>query len=143
MLSMTVCFAAEEPNIEEAIAELDLYLQSLNVLPEHLFQIHTCCREALNNIVEHGDCRQSRSPLMFSLSIEICKRRDERIATIQITDNGEAFEPPESAIGGPQNLALSGRGWTILRQWSDTLTFGRTDGLNRLTFTKQLTWRAN
>lgn len=137
MVAMTVKFKAEAPNIEKAVVQLELYLETLNVLPEHRFQIQTCCREALNNIVEHGTQRQQEAPLMFSLSLSLENHPNGRSAQVQITDNGAAYEPP-TALPGPEELSLSGRGWSILQQWSDELSLTRKRGLNYLTMTKRL-----
>ena len=137
MASMIVRFQAEEANIEKAIEQLELYLETQDVLPEHQFQIQTCCREALNNIVEHGTQGQQESPLMFSLALWLEKHPNERRARVQITDNGDAYEPP-TASPEPEKLSLSGRGWSILQQWSDELSLTRQQGLNYLTITKRL-----
>ncbi len=137
MASMIVRFQAEETNIEKAIKQLELYLETLDVLPEHQFQIQTCCREALNNIVEHGIQGRHESPLMFSLSLRLEKHSNGHRARIQITDNGDAYEPPTTSPK-PEELSLSGRGWSILQQWSDELSLTRQQGLNYLTITKRL-----
>lgn len=137
MAAMTVRFEAEAPNIEKAVLQLELYLEKLDVSPKQQFQIQTCCREALNNIVEHGTRRQQESPLMFSLSLWLEKYPNGRRARVQITDNGAAYEPP-AASPGPEELSLSGRGWLILQQWSDELSLIRKRGVNYLTMTKRL-----
>ncbi|MEA1079581.1 ATP-binding protein [Marinobacter qingdaonensis] len=137
MASVIVRFQAKEANIEKAIEQLELYLETLDVSPEHQFQIQTCCREALNNIVEHGTQGQQESPLMFSLSLWLEKHPNRRRARVQITDNGAAYEPP-TASPKPDELSLSGRGWSILQQWSDELSLTRKQGLNYLTITKRL-----
>ena len=76
-------------------------------------------------------------PLVW-LTDELWLKRQDGIA-VEIRDRGQPMSspPPESPVAAETD-AESGRGWHIIRQWTDTATYTRERNENVLTLTRRL-----
>jgi serine/threonine-protein kinase RsbW len=95
------------------------------------FQLTCAVVEAVNNCIEHAYGGRPGQP------ISLCWRPIGNSITVEIRDRGEAMESPPPEEPEAQADALSGRGWHIIRQWTDTVTYRREGGENILTLTRR------
>jgi len=97
------------------------------------FQLTCAIVEAVNNCIEHAYGGESGHPITL-----VWLRNRDGIA-VEIRDQGRLMPspPPESpAMAGVD--AESGRGWHIIRQWTDAVTYTREANENVLTLTRGL-----
>lgn len=97
------------------------------------FQLTCAIIEAVNNIVEHAYKGEAEHP------ISLTWHRGSACITVEIRDRGlpMAVPPPENP-GGADAYAESGRGWQIIREWTDTARYSREGEENLLTLTRRL-----
>jgi serine/threonine-protein kinase RsbW len=93
-------------------------------------RIDMCSVEAVTNIVTHGYADDAAHEIRLSLA------RDAHVVSLEIEDDGTAFDPREIARPErPANLAdakIGGLGVHIVRSLSDELQHQRCGELNRL-----------
>ena len=104
--------------------------------PEQVGRLDICLHEALANIVDHSS--GADRPLSVRLRLEILGTGDSREALVTVSDLGKAFDPL-SAAPRPRPATLAeavpgGLGLVMIRGFSDTQDYRRTDGANHLTF---------
>jgi len=97
------------------------------------FQLTCAIVEAVNNCMKHAYGGELGHPISL-----LWLRRQDGIA-VEIRDRGQPMSspPPESPVAAETN-AESGRGWHIIRQWTDTATYTRERNENVLTLTRRL-----
>jgi serine/threonine-protein kinase RsbW len=97
------------------------------------FQLTCAIVEAVNNCIEHA---YSGEPGHL---ISLRWLRDPEVIAVEIRDSGRTMpsETPRT-IAAADVDADSGRGWHIIRQWTDSATYTREDKDNVLTLTRRL-----
>ena len=97
------------------------------------FELTCAIVEAVNNCVEHAYGGETGHPI----SLLWLRQRDG--ITVEIRDRGRPMPspPPESPVAAETD-AESGRGWHLIRQWTDTATYTRERNENVLTLTRRL-----
>jgi len=97
------------------------------------FQLTCAIIEAVNNCIEHAYGGEPGHPITL-----LWLRRRDGVA-VEIRDRGRpmASPPPESPAAAGAD-AESGRGWHIIRQWTDTVTYTRDANENLLVLTRWL-----
>ena len=111
---------------------LDLCAQAgLDALAANQFT--TAIREALNNCIKHAYGGEPGHPINLLWSL------NPGVVAIEIRDKGcpmptSALEPPPM----PAWDAESGRGWRIIREWTDSVSYTREPHENVLTLTYRL-----
>jgi serine/threonine-protein kinase RsbW len=102
---------------------------------ELLADLKLALTEAASNSVRHayGENGDGVVEILYEL-------HDDRL-TIEVTDEGEGFEPPAEAAGEPETMSEGGLGIAIIRAIADEVEFGpQKDGTgSRLRFVKKLT----
>lgn len=94
------------------------------------YQVQVCIAEALNNVVRHSGQRPGTRHIFLGLYPQ---RQSIRI---EIRDSGKAYDPPRNAMHKSDDE--NGRGWMILRQWTDRIRYRRHGRINRLSLTFEL-----
>lgn len=96
------------------------------------FQLTCAIVEAVNNCVEHAYAGKIGQPISVSWI------PGPEAIVVEIRDRGQPmpFPPPETAAVSDV-AAESGRGWHIIRQWTDTVAYTRALDENVLTLTRQ------
>ncbi len=97
------------------------------------FQLTCAIVEAVNNCIEHAYEGEPGHP------ISLLWLRNPDGVVVEIRDQGRpmAALPPE-AVAMPEADAESGRGWHIIRQWTDSATYTRQANENVLRLTRRL-----
>ncbi len=97
------------------------------------FKLTCAIIEALNNCIEHAYGGESGHP------IDLIWTRNPRELAIEIRDQGHPM-PDMAADASPMpgSDAESGRGWHIIREWTDSVSYTREPQHNVLTLTHRL-----
>ena len=122
----------EIQQIRENLTELaelwtipDSELRQLEVMVEELFS--NIIRFAYNDNLEH--------------QIEIRLLNGDRMVGIEIIDDGIPFNPldhQQDALSDPAISDIGGMGLTLVRTFSDSITYSRTNEKNHLKITKKI-----
>ena len=122
----------EIPTIRKDLTEL----QSLWLIPDsEMRQIRLIIEEIFSNII-----RYAFSDLQEHLIHVQLKKVSDEIA-IQITDDGIPFNPLEynqGAITDPASSVDGGMGLTLIKTFSNSITYERVDSKNQLLITKKI-----
>jgi sigma-B regulation protein RsbU (phosphoserine phosphatase) len=96
------------------------------------FQLTCAIVEAVNNCIEHAYGGRPGQP------ISLCWRAAHDGVTVEIRDRGAPLTSvvPETTEATDTD-ALSGRGWHIIRQWTDGASYRREGDENLLTLTRR------
>ncbi len=98
------------------------------------FKLTTAIVEALNNCIEHAYGGEPGLPIDLEWT-----RSDEAVA-VAIHDEGQALPARALDPATPASAyADGGRGWQIIHEWTDAVSYRRTDNRNVLTLTYYLT----
>jgi serine/threonine-protein kinase RsbW len=120
-----------------------VWLQSVaraqSVPPEQIVRLDHCLDEALANVIAHGGPTALASPVRVQFGV----RRSGSTGTAQLSvaDAGMAFDPstyPPELTPRPANLAEAkpgGLGLLMIRNFSDDVSYRRSEGRNHLTIT--------
>ena len=122
----------EIPTIRKDLTEL----QSLWSIPDsEMRQIRLIIEEIFSNIIRYAfsDLQE------HFIQVQLKKLNDE--ITIQITDDGIPFNPLEynqGIITDPASSVDSGMGLTLIKTFSNSITYERVDSHNQLLITKKI-----
>jgi serine/threonine-protein kinase RsbW len=96
------------------------------------FQLTCAIVEAVNNCIEHAYAGEVGKPISVSWM------PNPEAIVVEIRDRGQPMPslPPETAAT-PDVAAESGRGWHIIREWTDTADYIRETDENVLTLTRR------
>jgi serine/threonine-protein kinase RsbW len=95
------------------------------------FQLTSAIVEAVNNCIEHAYAGEPG----HQISLRWLERPEAIV--VEIRDDGEAMPagaPPHGNVADVD--ADSGRGWHIIRQWTDSAVYDRDQSGNLLTLTR-------
>jgi len=96
------------------------------------FQLTCAIVEAVNNSIEHAYGGEKGHPISL-----LWLRTGDGIA-IEIRDRGLPMDlPPPEKTEAAEASAESGRGWHIIREWTDTASYRREGEENVLTLTRR------
>lgn len=126
--------APELPRLAAAVEEM---AETEAWAPDVAFQIQLALDEIGDNLVEHRTEAQSTY-------MEITLNSDERTATVEVVDDGVAFDPTADAPAADVSSALEDRpigglGLHLIRNMMDEVDYRREDGRNILTLVKHRT----
>jgi serine/threonine-protein kinase RsbW len=99
-------------------------------------RLHLCCVEAVTNIIMHGYTDGGAHPICLGL------RRESETVTLEIEDEGRAFDPLRRPDRHPvrdlEHARVGGWGIPIMRRFSDEIQYRRAGARNVLTFVFRL-----
>lgn len=104
---------------------------------EHLVRLDHCLDEALANVIMHGGATARAAQVLLRFGVR--RGRGGCTAELLVVDEGAEFDSstlPAEPRPKPASLAeadLGGLGLLMLRNFSDELTYRRSDGRNHLT----------
>lgn len=111
MSSIAVTRPVTTDSIEEVLSLLENVLCTAKATELETFQVMTCCREALNNIVEHSGQQT------FGFSVRVFPDKERHQMVIGFAHTGQ-FDRPKVSATMPVDT-VSGRGWPIIEAWMD------------------------
>ncbi|UDL07038.1 ATP-binding protein [Marinobacter sp. CA1] len=115
-----------EAAMEWVITKLDSHKGDQEFCHQLLFSV----REALNNVVEHSGATT------FSIRLRAFERQGQPWIGFRCRDNGKGYVIPSHNRSQP--LALQGRGWPIIKAWTDSVRLRRLGEINELTLFKNV-----
>ena len=95
------------------------------------FQMETCAIEAINNAIIHAYEKKTDRKVWIEWSLQ------QNVLTISVIDNGIAMSQaiPNTLVNPEKE---SGRGWFIMKQWTDSIDYSSSNGKNTVTLRKIL-----
>jgi serine/threonine-protein kinase RsbW len=97
------------------------------------FKLTCAIVEALNNCIEHAYGGEPGHP------IDLIWTKNPDVVAIEIRDQGHPMpDMITDASPMPGSAAESGRGWHIIREWTDSVSYTRETHENVLTLTHRL-----
>ncbi len=130
----------EIPNIPEALApanaQAEEWSEAHDVPPKVTYLLLLAMEELVTNCIAYGYDDADRH--IISVELEIAAG----VLSITVMDDGHAFNPlamaaPDLTVEVAQR-SIGGLGIHMLRQMSDTITYERVDGTNRVMLTKSI-----
>ena len=105
-------------------------LEHLRIDRDIIDEITLALNEACANVVQHAGPHDD-----YEVRVDI----DDERCRIQVTDQGEGFDPSLLVEQGPEGLLDGGSGLRLMRALVDTLQFEQDhEGRHRVTFIKRL-----
>ena len=131
----TISIRADSTEAQRASTWLSEAGSARGVPADSLGRLDLCVTEVLANVIAHGGAGASASPI--HLRLEVSRSVSGGAVSVTVSDAGTAFDPlkviPKAR---PRTLAEAepgGHGLTLLRRFSDTLEYSRSEGQNHLT----------
>lgn len=124
------------------IGELDAIQETIRSIsaegnwpPDLTYQIELILEELCINVINHGEVDGTQP-----IKVVIVSGTDE--VTIEISDNGKAFDPTKdvktpSKITSIEDSGIGGWGVHLAHTFSDEMRYKRVDGMNCLTLVKR------
>ena len=101
---------------------------------DQFHRLDVCLNEVLANIIAYGGAQALECPI--GLRLEVHRHQGGSEANLTVCDSGTAFDPLASAPRPrPQSLADAepgGLGLVMIRSIADKLSYGHSEGRNRL-----------
>lgn len=118
---------------------LDSFSDRAGLPDEVRFSLQLCVEELVLNVVNHG----FDDPGEHDILVDLHFREDGRTLTVQITDDGRAFDPvsdaPAPNLGASlEDRPLGGLGLHLVRTLMDDISYRREGGRNCLSLTKRV-----
>lgn len=118
-------------------AALDSFSDRAGLPDEARFNLQLCVEELVLNVVNHGfDGAAGEHDILVDLQFQ----EDSRTLTVQITDDGRAFDPVSDAPvpkldASLEDRPLGGLGLHLVRTLMDDISYRREEGRNHLALT--------
>ncbi len=126
--------AADQSEVLEAIAEaLDGLAEQKGLGQDTVFRANLAVEELVLNAMIHGGASSDAPPRM-----DVALALGPDGLTIEVGDNGPAFNPLEDAppapdIGPGHELSVGGLGIHLVKNMVDRMSYRRVEGWNRIT----------
>jgi len=123
--------------IQPASRAAEAWLQEQGSPPDTGFFVSLAIEELVTNCIKYGYDDAAEHLIEIVLSIM------QRVLTLEIIDDGRAFDPssvpPPDLSRAFEDRPVGGLGIHLLRELTDSMSYERRDGANRLTLTKRIT----
>ena len=126
--------SADQSEVLGAIAEaLDGLAEQKGLGQDTVFRANLAVEELVLNAMVHGGASSAAPPRM-----DVAMALGPDGLTIEVGDNGPAFNPLEDAppapdIGPGQELSIGGLGIHLVKNMVDRMSYRRVEGWNRIT----------
>lgn len=132
---LTLSVDAED--VRTASAWLERESCACGIPADQIFRLDLCLNEALANIIAHGGATVATEPVLLELRTQSGK--EYFAAALTVSDAGSAYNPlttsPPPAPLTLEEATPGGLGLTMLRHFSDDLSYSYLTGRNHLTIT--------
>ena len=123
--------------ISSAAARIDAFCAAHGLAPGICFEVTLAVDELMTNTIGYGYDDGGEH------SIDLVLRIEADTLTVQIADDGRAFDPLQAQkpnLGAPlEDRAIGGLGIYLVRKTMDEVAYRRQDGRNVVTQTKRAT----
>ena len=137
-MSSTLSVTGHLDELETISRWLDATTKAWDISGSVTFNLHLCCEELVSNAVRHGigtdtQAHNTQDHLLIRLSAQT------ETLQLDIEDRGPPFDP--TAVDEPvmpdnlESARIGGLGIHLARQFSDSMSYERIDGTNRISLT--------
>ena len=109
-------FASRAEAVPAVIEDVRSLCRGAGFAPQQAFEIATCTAEAINNAIEHAYAGSPDGVVTVS-----CTVRDG-VLVVEVADRGARMRGAIPVHPAPAD-GEAGRGWGIMRAWSDRLRY--------------------
>lgn len=113
------------------------WCRELGMDDEYSFQIEVCTVEAINNSIIHAYQNKPDEQVHIECTVHNNSIHNNKLISIKISDTGQAMTQaiPDKLVSEDSE---SGRGWYIMKQWTDSVHYSSNDGVNTTTLEKSI-----
>lgn len=126
--------SADRDGLGEALDALESCLSARGVPPAAIGPVLIALDEVISNILNHGGRGEAGPRVEIDVSVA------SGAVQVQISDDGAPFNPMEAQAPDTslsvEDRAIGGLGIHLVRKLMDTVGYDRSDGRNRLRFSK-------
>jgi sigma-B regulation protein RsbU (phosphoserine phosphatase) len=123
---------ASENGVANATVKAGKYCRQHNLPEAFSFQVEVAVAEVLNNVLEHALPNRANHKIEL-----ICHLQDDALV-IKAIDDGLPLQTLPGDKRMPACRAESGRGWPIIINWIDEISFNRANDRNHLLMKKRI-----
>jgi len=129
--------ASQLKSVSEAGSKVSGWCRELGMDDEYCFQIEVCTVEAVNNSIIHAYQNKPDEQVHIECTVHSHSVHNSKLITIKISDTGQAMTQaiPDKLVSIDSE---SGRGWYIMKQWTDSVHYNSIDGVNITTLEKSI-----
>ncbi len=135
--AINLSIASQLDSVSEVGSIVSDWCRELGMEDEHSFQIEICTVEAVNNSIIHAYQNKSDQQVHIECTIHNNSTCNSKRIRIKISDTGQAMTQmiPDELVSEDSE---SGRGWYIMKQWTDSVRYSSIDGVNTTTLEKSI-----
>lgn len=132
---LTLQVPANTESIVPASKAAESWLERRGLLPDAGLLVNLALEEIVTNCIQYGydDAEEHLIEIVLSVT--------GRVLTMLVIDDGRAFDasqvPTPDLSLAIEHRPIGGLGIHVLREMTDSMTYERTEGKNRLTLTKR------
>jgi anti-sigma regulatory factor (Ser/Thr protein kinase) len=132
---LTLQVPANTESIVPASKAAESWLERRGLLPDAGLLVNLALEEIVTNCIQYGydDAEEHLIEIVLSVT--------GRVLTMLVIDDGRAFDasqvPTPDLSLAIEHRPIGGLGIHLLREMTDSMTYERTEGKNRLTLTKR------
>lgn len=123
--------------VSEVGSTISTWCRELGMDDEQSFQIEVCTVEAVNNSIIHAYQNKPNGQVFIECAVHNNDMHDSKLISIKVSDKGQAMTQiiPDKLVS---ENSESGRGWYIMKQWTDSVYYSSIDGMNTTTLEKSI-----
>lgn len=133
---LTLRIANDVAELSRVAESVDLYCGANGLPADAAFDINVALEELLMNTISYGFENSKSHEIVVTIA------KDRETVTIEISDDGQAFDPLQAAapdLDAPlEERRIGGLGIHFVKTMMDTVEYRRADGRNHLTLRKRI-----
>jgi len=135
--TINLSIASQLDSVSEVGSTVSNWCRELGMNDEHSFQIELCTVEAINNSIIHAYQNKTDEQVYIECTVYDNSIYNSKLISIKISDTGQAMTQaiPDKLVSQDSE---SGRGWYIMKQWTDSVHYSSIDGVNTTTLEKSI-----
>jgi serine/threonine-protein kinase RsbW len=135
--AINLSIASQLDSVSSVGSTVSAWCHELGMNDEHSFQIEICTVEAVNNSIIHAYQNKPDEQVHIECIVYDNSISNSKLISIKISDTGIAMTQaiPDKLVSQDSE---SGRGWYIMKQWTDSVHYSSIDGVNTTTLEKSI-----
>lgn len=138
MMDLSLCLDAQLPSLQNLSAEIEKFARSAKWPANVEYQIQLVLEEIVINIVNYSSCGNGQ----VQVNVNLVSAEDA--ITVEITDNGQAFDPltdapPPDTESALEDRPTGGLGIHLVQTLMDHVSYKRAGDMNQLTLVRRRT----
>ncbi|MCP3848934.1 MAG: ATP-binding protein [Gammaproteobacteria bacterium] len=135
--TINLSIASQLDSVSGVGSSVSNWCRELGMDDEHSFQIELCTVEAVNNSIIHAYRNNPDEQVNVECTLCDYSSHNGKFIRVKISDTGQAMTQaiPDKLVSQDSE---SGRGWYIMKQWTDSVHYSSIDGVNTTTLEKSI-----